>query len=378
MAPLKNVSDNMVAGAVAGALARLVSAPFDMLKIRFQLQYGSSTSDISQVKYRNIFQATRTVIAEEGFFSLWKGNLSATYLWVTYSMVQFGVYGFMKQWAEKLEATALRYIDPPGAVKGSGKGKGRNEDPFVSVTNNPQSSSKVMPRLLHTFVIFLAGASAGMFATSMTYPFDLMRTQFAIQGKQKTYPSINSFVISTYKNRGLSAFYAGLGPSLLGICPYIGLNFAFYELAKSSFNADAQGSTGNSAQSGQGRSLWSTLKHGVAGGLAGTASKVVVYPLDTVKKRMQAQVLQNTATVLSKGIESTLKTSLPNGSLRKYNGVLHCMATMMKEEGVMSLYKGISPTLFKSFVSTAITFSTYDHIFALLQQRRAEGGIKWG
>lgn len=364
--PVKNVSDNMLAGAVAGALARLVSAPFDMLKIRFQLQYASPDAS----KYKNMFQAARTIIAEEGFFSLWKGNLSATYLWVTYSMVQFGVYGYIKQWTEKLEETALNYIDPPvDPVKWSIlKGK-KNEDPFVSATDtNNSKSAKVMPRLLHTFVIFLAGASAGMFATSLTYPFDLMRTQFAIQGKQKTYPSISSFVVSTYKNRGLPAFYAGLGPSLLGICPYIGLNFAFYELAKTTFAAE----TSETSTNGK-RSLWMTLKHGLAGGIAGTASKVVVYPLDTIKKRMQAQVLQNTATVLKSGLEATTKAS---GSIPKYHGVMHCIATMMKEEGVMSLYKGISPTLFKSFASTAITFSTYDYIYALLQQRRAEGGYE--
>ncbi len=38
----------------------------------------------------------------------------------------------------------------------------------------------------------------------------------------------------------------------------------------------------------------------------------------------------------------------------------HCLMTMYTTEGVLALYKGIVPTLLKSFVSTAITFAAYE------------------
>lgn len=85
-----------MAGAFAGASARLITAPFDVLKIRFQLQFAE------KVKYTSLSQAFQTVIREEGIFGLWKGNVAATYLWISYAMVQFGVYGFLKKSLETI------------------------------------------------------------------------------------------------------------------------------------------------------------------------------------------------------------------------------------------------------------------------------------
>lgn len=85
-----------MAGAFAGACARLVTAPFDVLKIRFQLQFAE------KVKYTSLSQAFRTVVKEEGIVGLWKGNVAATYLWISYAMIQFGVYGFLKKSLETL------------------------------------------------------------------------------------------------------------------------------------------------------------------------------------------------------------------------------------------------------------------------------------
>ena len=36
-----DTKDDMIAGAVAGAMARMITAPLDVLKIRFQLQFAS-------------------------------------------------------------------------------------------------------------------------------------------------------------------------------------------------------------------------------------------------------------------------------------------------------------------------------------------------
>ena len=80
----------MVAGSLAGVVARMISAPLDVVKIRFQLQ--SSTIP----RYHSITDALRTISRDEGVVSLWKGNLCATYLWVVYGAVQFVVYDSLK------------------------------------------------------------------------------------------------------------------------------------------------------------------------------------------------------------------------------------------------------------------------------------------
>lgn len=87
-------TDDAIAGAFAGATARMLTAPFDVLKIRFQLQGPG------EAKYKTMLQAFSTVTREEGLLALWKGNLSATFLWVSYMAVQFTMYGVLKRIGE--------------------------------------------------------------------------------------------------------------------------------------------------------------------------------------------------------------------------------------------------------------------------------------
>lgn len=110
MPQASSTRDDVMAGAFAGASARLVTAPFDVLKIRFQLQFAE------KVKYTSVSQAFKTVIQEEGIIGLWKGNVAATYLWISYAMVQFGVYGFLKKNLERIPDPFIATSQPGGAT----------------------------------------------------------------------------------------------------------------------------------------------------------------------------------------------------------------------------------------------------------------------
>ena len=130
-----------MAGAFAGASARLVTAPFDVLKIRFQLQFAE------KVKYTSVSQAFRTVIQEEGIIGLWKGNVAATYLWISYAMVQFGVYGFLKKSLERIPDPFIATSPPREAANmfshRSGNGlKGFRETTPIEQANVPTTGQK--------------------------------------------------------------------------------------------------------------------------------------------------------------------------------------------------------------------------------------------
>lgn len=128
-----------LAGGFAGLTSRFVIAPLDVIKIRLQLQSRRGTT------YRSAFHAGKTIVAQEGLTALWKGNIPAELLYVSYSMVQFVTYR---------EAHVL-------LERGGFPTKYRS---------------------------FVAGASAGVCATLATYPLDLLRTRFAAQGTSKVYP----------------------------------------------------------------------------------------------------------------------------------------------------------------------------------------------
>jgi len=59
---MTNYSDDAIAGSIAGAVAKLATAPLDVLKIRYQIQYGSES------KYNSVYQSFRTLIHEEGIW----------------------------------------------------------------------------------------------------------------------------------------------------------------------------------------------------------------------------------------------------------------------------------------------------------------------
>jgi solute carrier family 25 thiamine pyrophosphate transporter 19 len=203
-------------------------------------------------------------------------------------------------------------------------------------------------------MLFLCGASAAILATAATYPFDIMRTQFSLQGNTKIYASIPAFISTTLQKQGVKGFCAGLGPTLVGVTPYIGLNFALYDIAKKAVESSEEDAKGKN-------SIMSTVKKSIAGGFAGTTSKLMVYPLDTIKRRMQASVLQSTIVVAGGAAAAP-----------QYKNMLDCCTTIFRNEGLQGLYRGVGPTILKSCVSTAVTFAAYEQGLLIAKKMRAE------
>ena len=123
-------ASSFVAGGLAGGLTRLCVAPLDAVKIRMQVRVTSyhnvagnwvglppasaarrypsdrlqcGVGDAAQLqeevgqsrKYRGVVRSIRVISREEGVQALWRGNLAATLLWVTYAGLQFGTVSFL-------------------------------------------------------------------------------------------------------------------------------------------------------------------------------------------------------------------------------------------------------------------------------------------
>jgi solute carrier family 25 thiamine pyrophosphate transporter 19 len=89
------------------------------------------------------------------------------------------------------------------------------------------------------------------------------------------------------------------------------------------------------------------------GALAGFASKLIVYPLDTVKKRMQMQ-----------GVSRHADYGIP---IPNYASSYRCVIAIVRQEGVIALYKGTLPSLIKSMVTHSSTFTVYEVTSAILR-----------
>lgn len=61
---------SMISGFLAGTAGPVCTGPFDVVKTRLMAQSRSS-----ELKYKGMFHAIRTIYAEEGILALWKGLL---------------------------------------------------------------------------------------------------------------------------------------------------------------------------------------------------------------------------------------------------------------------------------------------------------------
>ncbi|KAI8924279.1 mitochondrial carrier domain-containing protein [Entophlyctis helioformis] len=296
---------NAASGAIAGIVSRFVIAPLDVVKIRLHLQpteakvINRSADAASKRKYRSILHTFRVIVREEGLRGLWKGNMPAEYLYLTYGAIQFCIFHELLKDAKRKDSLVFTHV----------------------------------PQSMHTFV---AGAAAGTVSTLATYPLDLLRTQFAVQHTKSIYKSVFGAVWEIGRKEGLHGFYRGIVPSLIQIVPQMGLVFESHRFFKRLF--------------GQMQTVAPTLHHWtkdwqeiICGGLAGVVSKAAVMPLDVIRKRLQVQGPVRNAIIV---------TDVPRYS----HGILRTVVQIVKHEGVLALYKGILPSVLKAAPSSAVTF----------------------
>lgn len=322
---------NIVAGAAAGAGARFLTAPLDLIKIRRQLvnpaSIAGSAAATGSFSPLGLFNSLRSIVRTEGGLpSLFRGNLAATYLWIGYAAVQFSIYARTSDFI-----TNTQFIIPPGI-------RSSIPPPILHPAQNAVSTLQSVSSN-PSAVAFVSGALAGTAATLATYPFDICRTAFAARGLTTLEPSSiqTFFKLATASNsvnkNPLRNLFAGCGPAVLGIIPYMGLNFALYDYLVR---------TGEKTKVGDA---------GIAGAIAGGSSKLIVYPLDTVKKRLQAQAFNT--------FWGTGNAAAPLGNAPEYKNMVDCAVRIMKVEGVGAFYRGLVPTLLKTMGATGLTFSIF-------------------
>ncbi|CAJ2501050.1 Uu.00g039030.m01.CDS01 [Anthostomella pinea] len=236
----------VTAGAAAGLISRFMIAPLDVVKIRLQLQSHSPSDALPHKKqgpptasspvYKGTLRTLRLIVANEGITGLWKGNVPAEMMYVSYAALQFTTY--------------------------------RSTTVFLHQTIGEG-------KLPHAAESFLSGAAAGATATAATYPLDLLRTRFAAQGNDRVYTSLRRAVADIGRDEGFRGFFRGLVPGLAQIVPFMGVFFAVYETARLPLG------TLKALPWGSGDAT--------AGVFASIVAKTCVFPLDLVRKRIQVQ-----------------------------------------------------------------------------------------
>lgn len=136
------------------------------------------------------------------------------------------------------------------------------------------------------------------------------------------------------QKEGILGIYRGLGVTLLRDTPGHAAYFAIYEYSRETIHPGCR-THGNE---GLGTML-------LSGGLAGSLSWLVCYPLDVIKSRLQAQSLD---------------------SVPRYKGIIDCCRKSVKEDGWKVLTRGLGVTVARAFLVNAAIFTSYESSLRLL------------
>ncbi|KAJ1386070.1 Mitochondrial carrier protein [Sesbania bispinosa] len=308
---LLSICKSLVAGGVAGGVSRTAVAPLERLKILLQVQNRHS------IKYNGTIQGLKYIWKTEGFRGMFKGNGTNCARIVPNSAVKF----FSYEQASK----GILWL-------------------HQRQTGNEEAQLTPLLRLG-------AGACAGIIAMSATYPMDLVRGRLTVQteGSPRQYRGMFHALSTVFREEGPRALYKGWLPSVIGVIPYVGLNFSVYESLKDWLIRSKPLGIAQDSE----LSVTTRLACGAA---AGTVGQTVAYPLDVIRRRMQMVGWKDASSVVAG----------EGKSKAEYTGMVDAFKKTVQYEGFGALYKGLVPNSVKVVPSIAIAFVTYEMVKDIL------------
>jgi hypothetical protein len=252
-------------GAIAGAASKTVVAPVERIRLLMQMANAQSLGAGSGL---------RDVLQKEGPLGLWRGNEIA----VVRATLQKGILFSVQD--------SLRVI--------------LNSDT-------------------------IAGGIAGLTASGLTYPLDVLRTRHA--GRVDAGPLL-AVAREAIAAGGVFALWRGASATLGGGVLYEGMRFGAYNQLREQRNERGEARFGPAT----------------SGALASLAGGNIIYPNDTVRRRLQT---------VSGGGETYLQA----------------VAALYREGGVRRLYRGFLLYNLKVLPSAAVQFATYAHLKGLATER---------
>lgn len=177
---------HLLSAASAGIATATATNPIWLIKTRMQLQQSNTASSM---KYKSSLDCLARVVREEGVRGLYKG-LSASYLGVAEGTIQWVLYERLKK--------ALPRSDGDSTAWGT---------------------------------YFAAAAGSKLFAATLTYPHEVLRTRLREQGSSVNpkYRGLAQAARLIVKEEGFAALYGGMTAHMLRVVPNSAIMFFCYE-----------------------------------------------------------------------------------------------------------------------------------------------------
>mmetsp|Transcript_17466 Transcript_17466/g.25817 ORF Transcript_17466/g.25817 Transcript_17466/m.25817 type:complete len:323 (-) Transcript_17466:245-1213(-) len=275
-----NVLYDLIAGGVAGSASVIVGHPFDTIKVRLQT---SSTSLSSS--------------ASGGLISLFRGMAAPLSTAAVVNAIIFAAYGASSRWWDQ-------HVSPP------------NEE----LQHDPWKKA------------FVCGTYAGLCQAFVICPMEHLKCRLQVEPSPGSvaFRGPKDAALAIMRSHGITGLYRGFGCTLVREVPAFGAYFSVYDAVKDIANKyfDSHGSS-----SEQHRWVCSAF----AGGVSGSFTWIMIYPIDVIKTRIQTAPLDKPRTNM--------------WSLGR---------SLVAEHGWRYMFRGLGVTLVRAFPVNGIIFPVYE------------------
>lgn len=205
------------------------------------------------------------------------------------------------------------------------------------------------PPKTSNFNKFLFGGLAGMGATCVVQPLDLVKTRMQISGSggtEKLYKNSFDCLTSVIRNEGVLALYKGIGAALLRQATYTTTRLGVYTFLNEQYKGSNNHNPNLLVRMGMG------MIAGGCGAFVGTPAEVVL-------------------------IRMTSDGQLPIDQRRNYSNIINALMRISREEGVLTLWRGVGPTIGRAMVVNMAQLASYSEAKDWLSRSFAlQEGIK--
>lgn len=205
----------------------------------------------------------------------------------------------------------------------------------TSTSAEPEIDYEGLPQGAATSTHMLAGAVAGIMEHCLMYPIDCVKTRMQSLHPEPgaRYRNVMDALRQIVRTEGVWRPIRGVNVLAVGAGPAHALYFACYEKIKFSLSDAIHPGTN------------SHFANGVAGCMATVLHDAIMNPAEVMKQRMQ---MFNSP----------------------YRGVLDCMGSMLRHEGLAAFYRSYTTQLTMNVPFQALHFMTYEYLQELLNPHR--------
>lgn len=391
-----------VAGGVAGAASRTLTAPLDRIKIIVQEGYlinAPKGTTLSSRKNARLIDVAKMIFADGGAKSFWRGNLiNCLKAGPEFALVfSFRRY-FTSLYEDCIERERLRLkaankkydardsnarmirdrereereamtgdredmypedllFAPENAASPESPAEHRQRlkeqkrvttarrheiEREASIFTPPFNGMGMLTHVPRLAVNCAIGACAGLGAQSLVYPLEVIKTRVVVSKSSEYQGGSLEVIKKAYKAGGIGEFYRGFTPNMVGIVVYRGLEMGIYSSIQQSvmlYRIQVQHKRRHEAS-------LNTGEVGIAAMVASVISQTVSYPFNVVRTRLQTQG--------------------SNGREKMYTGMGDCIVKMVRTKGVQSLFSGLMANYLKAVPASTCAFMVFEKTQTLL------------